>query len=134
MPSCSRFGATDASRVAAASSRKARLQSDCKRFCASCATDVRLFAMSRTALIVEDDDAIRDSLADLLRDEGWRVELAPDGQQALLQLRRGLRPDVILLDLMLPIMNGWEFRVEQRRDPPLALLPVVAMSADSSSK
>src|SRR5262249_38185588 len=81
-----------------------------------------------------DDEGIRDALSGVLRDEGYKVETAIHGRQGLELLRAGFRPDAILLDLMLPVMNGWEFRVEQRRDPRIADIPVVAMSADASAK
>jgi signal transduction histidine kinase len=85
-------------------------------------------------LLVEDDVSIRDALSDMLADEGFAVTTAAHGRDALEQLRRGPRPDVILLDLMMPVLDGWEFRVEQRSDPLLAGIPLLAMSADLSAK
>src|SRR5206468_11942375 len=85
-------------------------------------------------LLVEDDPEIRDTLGDLLREEGAAVAPAAHGRDALAQLRGAAPPDVILLDLMMPVMDGWEFRVEQRADPVLACIPVIAMSADHSAK
>jgi signal transduction histidine kinase len=85
-------------------------------------------------LLVEDDGSIRTTLADMLRDEGFRVTPVANGREALSHLRRAAPPDVIVLDLMMPVMDGWEFRVEQKSDPALASIPVVAMSADVSAK
>ncbi len=61
--------------------------------------------------------------------EGYRVDCAGDGRQALDYLRAGGRPAVILLDIMLPVLDGRQFRQEQRRDPDLADVPVVVVSA-----
>jgi CheY-like chemotaxis protein len=85
-------------------------------------------------LVVEDDENIRASLAELLIDEGATLATAPDGRQALEALRVGPRPDLILLDLVLPVMDGWEFRVVQRADRELSTIPLIAMSADRSAK
>ena len=85
-------------------------------------------AMSRI-LIIEDQNDIRESLAELLEEEGYTVATAANGRQALDGLARGLEPSVILLDLMMPGMDGWEFRRRQQRDPDLAGIPVVIMSA-----
>ena len=85
-------------------------------------------------LVVEDDEMIRDALTDLLRDEGATVTAVPNGREALGELRAGRPADLILLDLMMPVMDGWEFRVEQRADPALAHVPLIAMSADMSAK
>jgi signal transduction histidine kinase len=85
-------------------------------------------------LVVEDDVEIRGALTDLLREEGAKVTATSQGREALALLRAGAPPDVILLDLMMPVMDGWEFRVEQRKDPLLARIPVIAMSADTSAK
>jgi len=84
----------------------------------------------RELFLVEDDRAIRDTLRELLEEEGYRVQWAGNGRDALAQLRAGLPPRLILLDLMMPIMNGWEFREAQRRDPALARIPVIVLSAD----
>jgi signal transduction histidine kinase len=88
----------------------------------------------RRVLVVEDDDAIREELVTLLRDVGHEVQGLRDGLHALRQLKEGLAVDLIVLDLRMPLMDGWEFRVEQRRDPALAAIPVVALSADHSAK
>jgi CheY-like chemotaxis protein len=89
-------------------------------------------APSPTILLVEDDFDVRDALADTLRLEGYTVDCAGDGQEALEHLRRSAtRPGLILLDLMMPRMSGSEFRAAQRADPELASIPVVVLSADS---
>jgi CheY-like chemotaxis protein len=88
----------------------------------------------RHVLIVEDDADIRDALLSILRDEGYDVRGASNGQEALDQLRAGHLPSVILLDLMMPVMNGWQFRAEQRTDPRLATIPVVVISADTQAR
>jgi CheY-like chemotaxis protein len=81
-------------------------------------------------LVVEDDLAIRETLSELLEDEGYQVQSAENGREALDRLRGGHPPRLILLDLMMPVMNGWEFRQAQRRDPTLSNIPVVVLSAD----
>ena len=85
-------------------------------------------------LLVEDDSSIRFALSDMLTDEGFDVTTVVNGRDALDELRHSAPPDVILLDLMMPVMDGWEFRVEQRADPLLASIPLLAMSADLSAK
>jgi signal transduction histidine kinase len=85
-------------------------------------------------LLVEDDASIRLALSDMLEDEGFAVTTAVNGREALDELRQSTPPDVIVLDLMMPVMDGWEFRVEQRSDPMLAGIPLLAMSADLSAK
>ncbi|MGE0703156.1 MAG: response regulator [Vicinamibacterales bacterium] len=80
-------------------------------------------------LIVEDDDDLREMMAQLLTLEGFRAETAANGRAALEYLRRDDLPDLILLDLMMPIMDGWEFRRLQSEDPRLASLPVIVLSA-----
>ena len=65
----------------------------------------------------------------MLAARGYEVVSAEDGRAALEHLREGRRPDVILLDLMMPGMNGWQFREEQRSDPKLASIPVVVITA-----
>jgi CheY-like chemotaxis protein len=83
-------------------------------------------------LIVEDDTDLRQALTQILADEGYRVDGAEHGLSALEQLRDGRRPCLILLDLTMPVMNGWQFRDEQRQDPSLAAIPVVVISAGAN--
>jgi CheY-like chemotaxis protein len=79
-------------------------------------------------LIVEDDADLRDSLADLLTEEGYQVAGASNGQEALDYLRHAAPPCLILLDLMMPVMNGWEFCEQQQKDPALSTIPVAVVS------
>src|SRR5262245_25312317 len=85
-------------------------------------------------LVIEDDQAIRDVLQAILADEGYRVSTADHGQQALDLLHSGHRADLIVLDLRMPVMNGWRFRALQKADPLLVDIPVLAISADRSAK
>ena len=91
-------------------------------------------AAARTLLVIEDDADIREALDGLLSTEGFRVTGCSNGLEALEALRASPKPDLILLDLMMPIMDGWQFRVAQKDDPELANIPVVALSADSTAK
>jgi signal transduction histidine kinase len=85
-------------------------------------------------LVVEDDEAILQAVVDALHDGGYQVESAAEGRSALTRLRSEPPPDLIVLDLMMPVMDGWEFRTVQRSDPALADVPVLAISADGSAK
>jgi signal transduction histidine kinase len=85
-------------------------------------------------LVVEDDRQILSIISDLLEDEGYEIQTASDGKQALACLRDGPNPDLIILDLMLPALDGWEFRAIQRADPALSGIPVLAVSADPTPK
>ena len=89
---------------------------------------------SFSVLVVDDEPHLRDIVARVLRREGYDVTTADNGQHAMALLHHDARPDAILLDLMMPEMNGWQFRVAQKADPALAGIPVIAMSADSSAK
>ena len=89
--------------------------------------------MSRQVLLVEDDPDLLGSLASFLQAEGYQVECARHGLEALGRLRGGPRPAVILLDLMMPIMTGWEFRYEQLQDTELSRIPVIVISGMSDS-
>jgi CheY-like chemotaxis protein len=82
-----------------------------------------------SVLIIDDDSGSREALAELLVDEGYDVATAEDGAEGLAYLRVGHRPRVILLDLMMPGVDGWDFRAEQKRDEELAHIPVIAISA-----
>jgi two-component system, chemotaxis family, chemotaxis protein CheY len=90
--------------------------------------------MRGNVLVVEDDPELLLSLSEVLESEGYCVTCARHGLEALGRLRGGARPSVILLDLMMPIMNGWQFRYEQRQDSDLAKIPVVVISAKSDSQ
>jgi CheY-like chemotaxis protein len=81
-----------------------------------------------SVLIVEDDADLLETLASLLEDVGCPVTRAANGQEALRHLRSAPPPGLILLDLIMPVMNGWVFRAEQRRDPALTAIPMVVMS------
>jgi len=88
---------------------------------------------TQVVLVVEDDSDIREALALVLRDEGYTVEDAPNGKVALEHAHQH-RPDLILLDLMMPVMNGWQFREVMLKDPELAAVPVVVLSAAESAR
>ena len=79
--------------------------------------------------MVDDDQDIRDALCELLEDEGYRAVSAANGQEALVYLNSREPPCVILLDLMMPVMDGWEFRRRQQSDPKFAKIPVVVITA-----
>jgi CheY-like chemotaxis protein len=82
----------------------------------------------RSILVVDDDPAIRDVVADILELSNYRVTTASNGAEALDQIR-AQPPAAVLLDLMMPVMDGWEFIERCRRRPPCARLPVAIMSA-----
>lgn len=83
----------------------------------------------RSILVVDDDPDVRDAISDALGDEGYRVTGACNGREALEQLRQRTRPSLILLDMMMPEMDGWRFRMELKKEPDLAEIPVVILSA-----
>jgi len=82
-----------------------------------------------TILVIDDDDDIREVLATLLDEAGFRVVTAANGREALEHLREDPQPDVILLDLMMPEMDGYQFRAEQQRDPALRAIPTLIVTA-----
>ena len=79
-------------------------------------------------LIIDDELDIRQAVAEVLADEGYQVYSAGDGAEGLVQLRAH-HPQIVLLDLMMPGMSGWEFRKRQQSDPDLSTIPVVVLSA-----
>ncbi|HZL20755.1 MAG TPA: response regulator [Polyangia bacterium] len=86
-------------------------------------------------LLVEDDRDVREALAEVLEEEGFQVSRARTGVDALEQLGKSHRlPAAIVLDLMMPVMDGWEFRSLQESHYEWASIPVVVISADTDAK
>lgn len=88
---------------------------------------------AKRALVVDDDQDLRETVSDVLALDGWTVDQAADGREALAILREPARPRprLILLDVMMPIMNGWQFLDAKRSDEALAAITVVLMTASS---
>ena len=82
-----------------------------------------------SVLLVDDDPDIRSAVKEFLHHEGFTVVPAPNGADALNTLRTGFRPNVIVLDIMMPVMDGWDFRAAQLADPSLRDIPVIVISA-----
>jgi CheY-like chemotaxis protein len=82
-----------------------------------------------TVFIIEDDVDTRDMLAKFLELEGYHVEMAANGRQALDLFQQGVSACVIVLDLMMPVMDGWEFRRRQIEDARLKQIPTIVVSA-----
>lgn len=80
-------------------------------------------------LVVEDDQELREAVGSILQEEGCSVRAASNGAEALTLLRGEARPCIILLDLMMPVMNGWQFLEQRKSDVQLEEIPVVVMSA-----
>ncbi len=87
-----------------------------------------------TILVVEDDADALAALGDLLESHGYAVASACNGAEALEVLGRSPLPNLIVLDLLMPTMDGWEFRRRQKKDPRIAHIPVVVVSASSAAK
>jgi CheY-like chemotaxis protein len=83
----------------------------------------------RAVMIVDDDDAIREALEDVLSDEGYEVVGVSDGQQALDYLHAEKRPHAILVDLWMPVMDGWKFLDALLDDPRFSRIPLVVLTA-----
>jgi two-component system chemotaxis response regulator CheY len=88
-----------------------------------------LAAAHPCVLIVDDDAELREGAADGLADAGYEPLVAVDGREALAVLRGPKQPQLILLDLMMPEMNGWEFRDALRADPAMRQIPILVMTA-----
>lgn len=85
-------------------------------------------------LVVDDDKKICGLISAALAEKGWRTAVAHNGKEALDYLKRtDSPPDLILLDLMMPEMNGWEFRKAQQEDPELAKIPVAIITGVDSA-
>ena len=87
--------------------------------------------MTKKILIIEDNEDIASALNQVLSDSGYQIETAKNGKEGLDHLINRELPDLILLDLFLPIMNGFEFRLRQMKIPYLQNIPVIVMSADA---
>jgi CheY-like chemotaxis protein len=90
--------------------------------------------MAKLILVVEDDGDVARLLTEILEAEGYRTAIAGNGCEALHHLRKNGHPDLILLDMMMPVMDGWKFREEQRKLPALASIPVVIITADGDPR
>ncbi|MBS1962375.1 MAG: response regulator [Bdellovibrionales bacterium] len=88
----------------------------------------------KTILLVDDDYDIRTVLCEVLESEGFAVAVAVNGREALNYLEANPVPQLILLDLMMPVMNGFEFREAQTTNPKWADIPVIIMSADGAQQ
>jgi CheY-like chemotaxis protein len=86
-------------------------------------------APSAEILIIDDDAELRVAVAEALQQCGFQVATAGNGREGLDLLRRGSVPRLILLDLIMPVMNGWQFCSAKKADPALADIPVIALSA-----
>ncbi len=82
----------------------------------------------RSVLVVEDDVDVRAALGEFLADEGYEVETATNGREALQWLEKH-KPGLVLLDLMMPVMNGWEFLEKRNQNKDLLQVPVLVLSA-----
>ena len=82
----------------------------------------------QSVLVVDDESDIREAVTELLADEGYQVMNAGDGAEAL-RKARAFHPSIVLLDLMMPGMSGWEFCAERKSDPELRQIPVIILSA-----
>jgi CheY-like chemotaxis protein len=87
---------------------------------------------TKTVLLVDDDYDIRSVLCEVLEQEGFAVGVAVNGREAITYLENNPAPNLILLDLMMPVMNGFEFRELQVMNPKWAKIPVIVMSADGA--
>jgi CheY-like chemotaxis protein len=83
-------------------------------------------------LVVEDHEFAREALATLLQTMGYQTLDAANGKDALAMLAKGTRPDLILLDLMMPVMDGWEFMQRQRKDWRLCTIPTIVVTGVAS--
>ncbi len=81
-----------------------------------------------SVLVVDDENDIREAVVELLAEEGYEVHGAGDGAEAL-RKARAFHPSVVLLDLMMPGMSGWDFCAERKGDPELQQIPVIVLSA-----
>lgn len=90
--------------------------------------------MTKRILIVEDDRDLSRLVSEVLESAGYSTAIAANGYEALKHLQTNDHPDLILLDMMMPGMDGWQFREEQRKIPAVASIPVVTVTADGDAR
>jgi CheY-like chemotaxis protein len=90
--------------------------------------------MSPLVLVVDDDLDLRTAVGEVLEEEGYRVAQADNGETALALLRGGERPSLVLLDVMMPVLNGEQFLALQRTEPSIAEIPIVILTAAGLSE
>jgi CheY-like chemotaxis protein len=102
----------------------------------TCITNLMLPNAAKTCiLVVEDETDIRETLCDFFVEEGFSIAQAMNGKEALQLLNKSnIEPQVILLDLMMPVMNGKEFLAERKHNDKLKSIPVIIMSADNQTR
>lgn len=105
-----------------------------RRMSASLTSSLGVGASSSSVFVIDDDDEARTALVNALARCGYRVRASESGVAALAELEHSDVPDVLVLDLMMPDMTGWEFRIAQRGQPRLAEVPVVVVSANRSAE
>jgi CheY-like chemotaxis protein len=89
----------------------------------------------QVVMVVEDDSDVRESISEVLEDNDYHAVEASNGREALERLRADdTKPCVILLDVMMPVMDGWQFRTAQKDDPDLQSIPVVVLSAHVNAR
>jgi CheY-like chemotaxis protein len=91
--------------------------------------DARVGAARLTVLVVDDDPDFLDSMRFVLEGDGYDVVCASDGNEAMRLLHASVRPDLIILDLMMPVKNGWQVWDELQLDPALSAIPVIVMTS-----
>lgn len=90
--------------------------------------------VAKSILIIEDDVSIRELLVELLESEGYKVFSAENGLEALSILNKGTKLNLIIVDLMMPVMDGYAFRKEQLKNDSWSNIPTIVMSAESNAK
>lgn len=90
--------------------------------------------MTKRILVIEDDNSIRELLVELLETEGYVVSSAMNGLEGLDKLQKEPLPNLILIDLMMPVMDGYSFRTEQLKINEWSKIPTVVMSAEATAK
>jgi len=94
---------------------------------------VSLRERQSSVLIVEDDEDIRAAMAELLESEGFEVSVASNGKEGLEVLGQMVPPCLVLLDLMMPVMNGEDFLRHVRQDPALNVVPIIIVTASGQT-